>query len=106
MASYYSSSVDTNFPHTSLTTINSNSSPSYASLSVIAKELNTNTINVHSNRGNGKLGHRSLNITTTAYLVKSGNVAFAISIYPDTQATHVDGATSFQITEAKRKHDA
>lgn len=106
MSSYSSPSVDTNFPHTSLTTIDPNSPPSYASLSVIAKELNANAISVHSNRGNGKLGHLSLTITTTAYLVKSGNVVFDIPLHPGTQASHAVGATSYQITEANRQHDA
>ena len=106
MSSYSSPSVDINFPHTSLTPINPNSPPSYASLSVIAKELNANAISIHSNIGNGKLGHLSLTITNTAYLVKSDNVTFDIPTHPETQATHADRATSFQITEANRQHDA
>ena len=95
MLSYSSPSVDINFPHTSLTPINPNSPPSYASLSVIAKELNANAISIHSNIGNGKLGHLSLTITNTAYLVKSDNVTFDIPTHPETQATHADRVTSF-----------
>ena len=109
MSSYSSPSIDTNFPHTSLTTIkpkSPKSATSYASLSVIAKELNANAISVYSNRSNGKLGHLSLAITTTSYLVKSGNVTFDIHIHRGTRTTHADGATSFQITEANRQHDA
>ena len=106
MSSYSLPSIDTNFPHTSLTTTKPNSPPSCALLFVIAKELNANAISVHSNRCNGKLGHLSLTITTTAYLVKSGNVIFDIPIHPGTHTIHTDGATSFQITEANRKHDA
>ena len=105
MSSYSSSSVDIHLPHTSLTTINPNSPPSYASLSVIATDLNVNAISVHSNRGNGKLGHLSLTITNTAYLVKSGNVTFDIFTQPSIQTTYTDRATSFQITEANRQHD-
>ena len=106
MSSYSSPSVDTNFPHTPLTTIDTNSPTSHALLSVIAKEVNANAISVHSNRGNGRLGYLSLTITTTVYLVKSGNVAFDVPLHPGTQASHALGATSYQITEANRQHDA
>ena len=108
MSSYSSPSIDTNFSHTFLTTINPKlpkSAPSYASLSVIVKELNANTSSVYSNRSNGKLGHLSLTITTTSYLVKSDNVTFDVHIHRGTRATHADGATSFQITEANMQHD-
>ena len=106
MSSYSSPSVDTNFPQTSLTTIDPNSPPSHALLSVIAKELNANAISIHSNRGNGKLGHLSLTIITIAYLAKSGNVAFNIPLHPGIHVSHALGATIYQIAEANMQHDA
>ena len=106
ISSYSSPSVDTKFPHTSLTPVTTNLPLSYASLFVISKELNANSISVHSNRGNGKLIHLSFAITNTVYRVKSVNDTFDITTHPGTQATHADGATSFKITEANRQHDA
>ena len=72
----------------------------------MSKELNANAVSLHSNRGNDKLGHLSLTITTTGYLVKSSNVIFDIPIHPGIHTPHAEGSTSFQITEANRQHDA
>ena len=106
MLSQSSPSVNTHFPQVSLTPINPNLPPSYASLFILAKELNANAISVHSYRGDGKLYQLSLIITNAQHLLKSIIITFDTPTHLVAQATRATTGTRFQITVANRHHDA
>jgi hypothetical protein len=93
------------FPHDTLTPL-PNERPTVALLKKLKKEIVANAISVHSGEGNGLLGHYALVVDATAYLAKSGNIAFVPPIFPGKNPTHPAGATAPQITEINRQHKA
>lgn len=52
---------------------NANKEPIFAKLNILHTQLNINAISIHSDGGNGCLGHRRLNATLQRYQIKSQN---------------------------------
>jgi hypothetical protein len=68
-------------------------------------ELNANTASVHSNGGDGQLGHLTLTITPAAYTaISAGNTPFVAPEYPPVHPEHPPGATAAQISEISRQY--
>jgi hypothetical protein len=98
-----SSSVTASFPFPELTRFASDlQPPTYASLQLLQREINSNAMSVHSDAGGGLHGHLGLTITPARYL------AVAQVPYPPPPVPPVipvvPAAPAAAITEALRQH--
>jgi hypothetical protein len=79
--------------------------PTYATIHQAQVELNGNARSVHSNGGDGILGHLALAISPERYqALSAGNVAFIPPVNPPLDPVHAANATAAQISEANRQH--
>jgi hypothetical protein len=94
------------FPTVTLTPLGTlTEPPTYATIHQAQVELNGNARSVHSNSGDGVLGHLALTISSARYQVLSANnVAFLPPVNPPTHPVHPPAATAPQISEANRQH--
>ena len=90
------------FPHPELTAL-ADSRPTFVSLQLLLRELQSNAESVPSIRGNGNLGHLSLTMSAADFLVESGGIAFIPPEHPGAEPDHPDAATGPIITEINRK---
>lgn len=94
--------ITTNFPHSVLTPL-PNERPTQQTLHQLHRELNANAASVHSNRGNGILGHLALVVPDATYLNASNGVLFDPPVNPGANPVHLPQATQAQIAEANRQ---
>jgi hypothetical protein len=66
-------------------------------------QLNANAASIHSNGGNGTLGHLVLMMAPAAYLALS-RVPFIPPVNPPLVPLHTAGVTAAQITKTNRLH--
>jgi hypothetical protein len=79
--------------------------PTYATIRQAQVELNGNARSVHSNGGDGILGHLSLTVPAARYnTLSANNVPFIPPVNPTIDPVHPDGATGPQISESNRQH--
>jgi hypothetical protein len=79
--------------------------PTYATIRQAQVELNGNARSVHSNGGDGMLGHLSLTVPAARYNTLSAhNVPFIPPVNPPIDPVHPVGATGPQISENNRQH--
>jgi hypothetical protein len=98
--------LKTAFPTATLTPLGTlTEPPTYATIHQAQVELNGNARSVHSNGGDGILGHLALTVSPARYQVLStGNVAFVPPVNPTLHPVHPVNATAPQISEANRQH--
>jgi hypothetical protein len=97
-------SVSSNFPVPKLSTIATHQTPpTYATIRVAQKELNSNAAAVHSHGGGGRHGLLALTVTPAAYLTIAG-VPFIPPPVPPLQPVILPNARATQIAEAHRQH--
>jgi hypothetical protein len=94
--------IITNFPHAVLTPL-PNERPTQQLLHHLHREINANAASVHSNRGNGALGHLALVVPEETYLNISNGVLFEPPVNPGAAPTHAPLATGAQISETNRQ---
>jgi hypothetical protein len=94
------------FPTVILTPVGTLSDPpTYATIRQIQVELNGNARSVHSNGGDGILGHLALTLPPAKYnALSAGNVPFVPPVNPPPSPVHPAQATAPQISEANRQH--
>jgi hypothetical protein len=98
--------TDINFPNPTLTPLCDNiSNPRFETIQVAQLQLNANAASVHSNGGDGQLGHLALTITPAAYTaISAGHIPFVAPENPPVHPEHPPGATAAQISEINRQH--
>lgn len=93
------------FPNPVLTLVGGLTSPPiFSEIRKLQTEQNANAASIHSNFGNGTMGHLHLTLPPAEYLVLSGGIAFVAPINPPLVPTHAPNATAAQITETNRLH--
>jgi hypothetical protein len=79
--------------------------PNYATIHRAQVELNGNARSVHSNGGDGILGHLALTLSPERYqALSAGNVPFIPPVNPPTDPVHAANSTAGQIAEDNRLH--
>jgi hypothetical protein len=98
--------VTANFPFPSLTPFATDQQPpSHASILLLQRELNSNTMSDHSNNGGGLLGHLTLTVTPLQYAAIAGTAnAFLAPVAPPTVPVINPAGTQVQISKAVRQH--
>lgn len=94
------------FPHPEISRLHDeNEEPSYEAIEAACVQLNANAAAIHSNGGDGKLGHLVLTVGATEYQnLSDGGVAFNVPAAPPVHPVHPAAATGPQITEINRRH--
>ena len=90
------------FPHPTIQPIVGQ--PTYDSIADFHLKLNANAASIHSNRGNGKLGHFFLTAQPGVYDTLS-TTTFVPPTNPGLNPDTPDGATGNQISSLRRNHD-
>jgi hypothetical protein len=97
--------IASSFPKPILTPLaDARTPPTYAKLRITQTELNGNATSIHSNLGDGLLGHLTLTIPTAKYLTLTNNTAFIIPLNVPGQPVRAANATGNQIAKANRRH--
>ena len=94
--------VQASFPKPVLTPIRG--LPTYSSIALLTRELNSNSIAVRTDQGGGKHGHLVLTIGEPAFLSLTGH-PFKPPPNPGMSPTYSDTATSFEMQAVKLRHD-
>jgi hypothetical protein len=68
---------------------------------LLQKELYANARAISSTRGGGNIGHLTIIMPPTEFLLRAG-VPFAVPVHPGPQPVHAVGATQFEIAETNR----
>jgi hypothetical protein len=77
--------------------------PNYSTMRKAQTQSNANAASIHSNGGNGTLGHLVLTMAPAAYLTLS-KVPFIPPVDPPLTPLHAAGATAAQITKTNCLH--
>jgi hypothetical protein len=83
--------------------------PSFTSLRIVQRELNSNSLSVISTGAHTQWGHLALTMAPGAYLALTNGLAFAPPVHPGDDPVFAAGATAPLITETTRlfvKNDA